>query len=140
MSYCVQVEPGKKVNLAKIDPAADSGLSKAEGVQRTAGLIARLADLQQELYAASLHSVLVVLQGMDTSGKDGTIRKVLSSLNPQGCQVTPFKAPNDVELEHDYLWRIHRRTPAKGMIGVFNRSHYEDVLVARVHQLVPRKV
>jgi PPK2 family polyphosphate:nucleotide phosphotransferase len=140
MSYSMQVEPGTKVNLAKIDPAADGGLSKAEGVERTADLIGRLADLQQELYAASVHSVLVVLQGMDTSGKDGTIRKVFSGVNPQGCQVTPFKAPNEVELEHDFLWRVHRRTPAKGMMGVFNRSHYEDVLIVRVHDLVPRKV
>jgi PPK2 family polyphosphate:nucleotide phosphotransferase len=140
MSYCVRVEPGTKVNLAKIDPAADSGLSKAEGVEQTAKLIAKLADLQQELYAAGVHAVLVVLQGMDTSGKDGTIRKVFSGVNPQGCQVTPFKAPNEVELEHDFLWRIHRRTPARGIIGVFNRSHYEDVLIVRVHELVPRKV
>jgi PPK2 family polyphosphate:nucleotide phosphotransferase len=140
MSYCVRVEPGTKVNLAKIDPAADGGLSKAEGIQRTADLIGRLADLQQEMFAASIHSTLIVLQGMDTSGKDGTIRKIFSGVNPQGCQVTSFKAPNQVELDHDYLWRIHRRAPAKGMIGVFNRSHYEDVLIVRVHDLVPRKV
>jgi PPK2 family polyphosphate:nucleotide phosphotransferase len=140
MSYSVPVEPGTKINLAKIDTAADGGLSKSDGVRRTAKLLGRLADLQQELYAASVHSVLVVLQGMDTSGKDGTIRKVFAGVNPQGCQVTPFKAPNDVELAHDYLWRVHRRTPAKGMIGVFNRSHYEDVLIVRVHDLVPRRV
>jgi PPK2 family polyphosphate:nucleotide phosphotransferase len=140
MAYSVTVEPGKRVDLSKIDTAANGGLSKAEGVARTAELTARLADLQQELYAASVHSLLVVLQGMDTSGKDGAIRHVLSDVNPQGCQVTSFKAPNDVELEHDYLWRVHRRTPARGMIGVFNRSHYEDVLIVRVHELVPRKV
>jgi PPK2 family polyphosphate:nucleotide phosphotransferase len=140
MSYSVAVEPGTKINLAKIDTAADGGLSKSDGVQRTAKLLGRLDDLQQELYAASVHSVLVVLQGMDTSGKDGAIRKVFSGVNPQGCLVTPFKAPNDVELAHDYLWRVHRRTPAKGMIGVFNRSHYEDVLIVRVHDLVPRRV
>ena len=140
MSYSFPVEPGTKVNLAKIDLAADGGLSKSNGVQRTAKLLGKVADLQQELYAASVHSVLVVLQGMDTSGKDGTIRHVLSGANPQDCQVTSFKAPNDVELDHDYLWRIHRRTPAKGMIGVFNRSHYEDVLIVRVHDLLPRKI
>jgi PPK2 family polyphosphate:nucleotide phosphotransferase len=140
MTYSVTVEPGKKADLSKIDTAADGGLSKSEGVKRTEELADRLADLQQELYAASVHSVLVVLQGMDTSGKDGAIRKVFTSVNPQGCQVTSFKAPNDVELDHDYLWRIHRRTPAKGMIGVFNRSHYEDVLIVRVHDLVPPKV
>jgi PPK2 family polyphosphate:nucleotide phosphotransferase len=140
MTYSVTVEPGKKVDLSKIDTAADGGLSKSEGVERTEELTDRLADLQQELYAAGVHSVLVVLQGMDTSGKDGAIRKVFTSVNPQGCQVTSFKAPNDVELDHDYLWRIHRRTPTKGMIGVFNRSHYEDVLIVRVHDLVPVKV
>jgi PPK2 family polyphosphate:nucleotide phosphotransferase len=140
MAYSVTVEPGKKVDLSKIDPAADDGLSKADGVERTAELTDRLSELQEELYAASIHSVLVVLQGMDTSGKDGAIRKVFSSVNPQGCQVAAFKAPNEVELQHDFLWRIHRRTPAKGMIGVFNRSHYEDVLIVRVHDLVPRKV
>ena len=140
MAYSVTVEPGKKADLSRIDTAADGGLSKSEGVKRTEELTDRLADLQQELYAASVHSVLVVLQGMDTSGKDGAIRKVFTSVNPQGCQVTSFKAPNDVELDHDYLWRIHRRTPAKGMIGVFNRSHYEDVLIVRVHDLVPPKV
>jgi PPK2 family polyphosphate:nucleotide phosphotransferase len=140
MTYSVTVEPGKKVELSKIDTAADGGLNKSEGVQRAEELTDRLADLQQELYAAGVHSVLVVLQGMDTSGKDGTIRKVFTSVNPQGCQVTSFKTPNDVELGHDYLWRIHRRTPAKGMIGVFNRSHYEDVLIVRVHELVPPKV
>jgi PPK2 family polyphosphate:nucleotide phosphotransferase len=140
MSYCVLVEPGTKVDLAKIDPAADGGLSKAEGVKRTAELIGRLADLQQELYAASTHSLLIILQGMDTSGKDGTIRKVLTGVNPQGCHVTSFKAPTAEELAHDFLWRVHQQAPTKGMIGVFNRSHYEDVLIVRVHQLVPRKV
>jgi PPK2 family polyphosphate:nucleotide phosphotransferase len=140
MSYCVRVEPGTKVSLAKIDPAADGGRSKAEGVKRTAELIGTLADLQQELYAASAHSLLIILQGMDTAGKDGTIRKVLTGVNPQGCQVTSFKAPTAEELGHDFLWRVHQRAPAKGMIGVFNRSHYEDVLIVRVHQLVPHKV
>jgi PPK2 family polyphosphate:nucleotide phosphotransferase len=140
MPYSVQVEPGKRVKLGKIDPAEDSGLSKSEGKQRTAELSARLADLQQDLYAAGVNSVLVVLQGMDTSGKDGTIRKVLSAVNPQGCEVTSFKEPNSVELAHDFLWRVHRRTPGNGTLGVFNRSHYEDLLVVRVHQLVPQKV
>jgi PPK2 family polyphosphate:nucleotide phosphotransferase len=140
MPYSVQVEPGKRVKLAKINPAEDSGLSKSEGKQRTADLSARLAGLQQELYASGVNSVLVVLQGMDTSGKDGTIRKVLSAVNPQGCEVTSFKEPNPVELAHDFLWRVHRRAPGKGTLGVFNRSHYEDVLIVRVHELVPPKV
>jgi PPK2 family polyphosphate:nucleotide phosphotransferase len=140
MPYSVEVEPGRRVKLAKIDPTANSGLSKSEGKQRTADLSARLADLQQDLYASAVNSVLVVLQGMDTSGKDGTIRKVLSAVNPQGCEVTSFKEPNPVELAHDFLWRVHRRAPGKGTLGVFNRSHYEDVLVARVHELVSKKV
>jgi PPK2 family polyphosphate:nucleotide phosphotransferase len=139
MPYSVQVEPGKRVKLGKINPAEDSGLSKSEGKQRMAELRDRLADLQQDLYAAGVNSVLIVLQGMDTSGKDGTVRKVLSALNPQGCEVTSFKQPNSVELAHDFLWRVHRRAPAKGTIGVFNRSHYEDVLIVRVHELVPPK-
>jgi PPK2 family polyphosphate:nucleotide phosphotransferase len=140
MSYCVQVEPGTRVNLARIDPSANGGLSKKQGIERAAELYAELGELQQQLYAAGLNSVLVVLQGMDTSGKDGTIRKVLSQVNPQGCVVTPFKVPTADELAHDFLWRVHRSTPAKGMIGVFNRSHYEDVVIVRVHQLVPRKI
>jgi PPK2 family polyphosphate:nucleotide phosphotransferase len=139
MSYCVRVEPGAKVELAKIDPAADGGLTKAKGAKAAAELYLRLGELQQELYAAGTDSLLIVLQGMDTSGKDGTIRHVLSGVNPQGCQVTSFKAPTDEELGHDFLWRVHRKVPVKGLIGVFNRSHYEDVLVVRVHQLVPRK-
>lgn len=140
MSYCVQVEPGTKVDLAKVDPAAGGGLSKTEGTKLADELYTELSDLQQELYAAGLHSLLVLLQGMDTSGKDGTIRKVFSGLNPQGCQVTSFKAPTAEELAHDFLWRVHRHVPAKGMTGVFNRSHYEDVLIVRVHQLVPQHV
>jgi PPK2 family polyphosphate:nucleotide phosphotransferase len=139
MSYCVRVEPGAKVELAKIDPAEHGGLTKAKGTKRAAELYLRLGELQQELYAAGTDSLLIVLQGVDTSGKDGTIRHVLSGVNPQGCQVTAFKAPTDEELAHDFLWRVHRKVPRKGMIGVFNRSHYEDVLVVRVHQLVPRR-
>ena len=137
MSYCVRVEPGTKVDLGEIDTSTDGGLDKREGRRRAKELYAELAELQQELYAASVNSVLVVLQGMDTSGKDGTIRNVLSGVNPQGCQVTSFKTPTVEELAHDFLWRVHTRVPAKGMIGVFNRSHYEDVVIVRVHQLVP---
>jgi PPK2 family polyphosphate:nucleotide phosphotransferase len=140
MSYSIPVEPGSKVNLTKIDPAADGAMSKAEGVERTAKLIGRLDDLQQELYAASVHSVLVVLQGMDTSGKDGTISHVFQGVNPLGVKVTSFKAPSQEELDHDFLWRVHRKVPAAGEIGIFNRSHYESVLVERVHDLVPAKV
>ena len=99
-----------------------------------------LSELQELLTAAQQQSLLVVLQGMDTSGKDGTIRHVLSHVNPQGCDVHSFKEPTQEELAHDFLWRVHKVTPAKGEMGIFNRSHYEDVLVARVHNLVPEKV
>jgi PPK2 family polyphosphate:nucleotide phosphotransferase len=102
-------------------------------------LNSRLADLQGLLYAEGKHQVLVVLQGMDTSGKDGTIKHVFRTVNPLGVKVANFKRPNDRELAHDYLWRVHEHTPARGHITIFNRSHYEDVLVVRVHDLVPKK-
>jgi PPK2 family polyphosphate:nucleotide phosphotransferase len=92
------------------------------------------------LYADARHAVLIVLQGRDASGKDGTIRKVFTAVNPQGCTVSAFKAPTEAEQRHDFLWRVHQQVPARGMIGIFNRSHYEDVLVPRVHDLVPKKV
>ena len=100
----------------------------------------RLDELQNALYAESKRSLLVVLQARDAGGKDGTIRRVFSSVNPQGCSVTAFRAPTHVELAHDYLWRVHAAVPARGMIGIFNRSHYEDILAVRVHKLAPRKV
>src|SRR5262249_28651927 len=98
----------------------------------------RLRELQYLLYAENKHALLVVLQGVDAAGKDGTIRNVMSGLNPQGVTVTPFKAPSVEELDHDYLWRIHKNVPPRGDIGIFNRSHYEDLLVVRVHGLVDR--
>jgi PPK2 family polyphosphate:nucleotide phosphotransferase len=100
----------------------------------------RVGKLQQLLYADARYSVLIVLQGRDTAGKDGTIRHVFEAVDPQGCQVTSFRAPTDIELQHDFLWRIHANVPPRGMIGIFNRSHYEDVLVPRVRKLVPKKV
>ncbi len=100
----------------------------------------RLDELQHALYAESEQSLLVVLQARDAGGKDGTIRRVFSSINPQGCSVTAFKAPTHMELSHDYLWRIHAAVPGRGMIGIFNRSHYEDILAVRVHKLAPKKV
>jgi PPK2 family polyphosphate:nucleotide phosphotransferase len=103
-------------------------------------LRSRLDELQNALYAESKRSLLVVLQARDAGGKDGTIRRVFSSVNPQGCSVTAFKAPTPNELAHDFLWRVHAAVPARGMIGIFNRSHYEDVLAVRVHKLVPKKV
>jgi PPK2 family polyphosphate:nucleotide phosphotransferase len=108
--------------------------------EKTEELLERLTDLQERLYAESKRSLLVVLQGRDTSGKDGTIREVFDAVNPQGCVVTTFKKPSELELSHDYLWRVHHPMPAKGMIGIFNRSHYEDVLAVRVRNLMPRTV
>jgi len=133
--------PGKRVRLARTDPDHAAGLrDKDEAKTRLDADLERLRRLQRLLYADGGRALLVVLQAIDTGGKDGTIRHVMSGLNPAGCVVTSFKAPTSEELSHDYLWRIHRAVPAKGMIGVFNRSHYEDVLVVRVHDLVPRKV
>ena len=140
MSYAIKIAPGKKVRLADYDTNADGGLSKEEGKARFAELNGELDLLQEELYAAGTHSVLMVLQGMDTSGKDGAIRGVMLNLNPQGCRVESFKVPTEAELAHAFLWRIHRATPRKGMFSVFNRSHYEDVVVVRVHELAPKEV
>jgi PPK2 family polyphosphate:nucleotide phosphotransferase len=112
--------------------------SKDEAITRTDELGEQLLALQQLLYADGRYKVLVILQGLDSSGKDGTIKHVFRMVNPLGVQVANFKSPNDVELAHDYLWRVHRRTPANGEIAIFNRSHYEDVLIVRVHDLVPR--
>ena len=136
MRYALQVATGSKVRLADIDPKQDGGLSKAEGVAAFEKLDAQLDLLQEELYAAGMHSVLAVFQGMDTSGKDGAIRTVFRSCNPQGIQVASFKVPTEEELAHDFLWRVHQVVPRKGLLGIFNRSHYEDVLVVRVHNLV----
>jgi PPK2 family polyphosphate:nucleotide phosphotransferase len=100
----------------------------------------RISDLQRVLYADARYAVLIVLQGRDASGKDGTIRKVFSAVNPQGCTVASFKEPTELEKKHDFLWRVHQQVPARGMIGIFNRSHYEDILVPRVHKLVEKKI
>jgi PPK2 family polyphosphate:nucleotide phosphotransferase len=129
-----------RVRLHDIDPDANGGLNKDEGRARFAELNAELDVMQEELYAAGIHALLLILQGMDTAGKDGAIRNVMLNLNPQGCRVESFKVPTEEELAHDFLWRVHRVVPRKGMVGVFNRSHYEDVLVVRVHSLVPESV
>jgi PPK2 family polyphosphate:nucleotide phosphotransferase len=140
MDYAFKIAPSKKVRLADYDPNANGGMSKEEGLVKLGKLTAELGEIQEELYAAGQHSVLMILQGIDTSGKDGTVRSVLVDVNPLGCRVESFKVPTEEELAHDFVWRAHRVTPRKGVLGVFNRSHYEDVLVVRVHKLVPEKV
>jgi PPK2 family polyphosphate:nucleotide phosphotransferase len=134
------VKPGSRVRLRDLDPSATHGFDKASAETVIAQKLTDLASLQERLWAESKHSVLVVLQGIDAAGKDGTINKVMEAFNPQGCVVSSFKVPTVEELGHDFLWRIHQRTPRKGEIGIFNRSHYEDVLVVRVHKLVPKSV
>lgn len=140
MGFAIPVKPGKSIDLAKIETRQDGGLTKDEGAERLKALTAELADLQELLYAAGERTLLVLLQGMDTSGKDGTVRDVFADVSPIGVQVVGFKVPTHEELAHDFLWRVHQKIPARGMIAVFNRSHYEDVLVVRVHELVPEAV
>ncbi|HSO24774.1 MAG TPA: polyphosphate kinase 2 family protein [Chondromyces sp.] len=136
-----RVAPGKRVDLERLD--ADwkpESLDRDQAEDRTAELVERLRDLQHLMYAQDRHSLLIVLQGRDAAGKDGTIRKVFGPMNPQGCRVTSFKVPTAEELEHDFLWRCHKATPRRGEVAIFNRSHYEDVLVVRVRGLVPKSV
>jgi PPK2 family polyphosphate:nucleotide phosphotransferase len=140
VGYAVKIEPGQSVRLKKISTDADGGLTKEEGDAKLVDLTAELDELQELLYAAGTEALLVVLQGMDTSGKDGTIRRVFTAGDPQGIKVAGFKVPTERELAHDFLWRVHQETPERGMIGVFNRSYYEDVVVVRVHDLVPEAV
>jgi PPK2 family polyphosphate:nucleotide phosphotransferase len=137
MDYAWKLDSDKKVSLKDFDPAYSAKLKKDESGPLLEKCHQELDQLQELLYAAGHNSVLIVLQGMDTSGKDGTISHVMSNVNPQGCRVTSFKAPTSDELAHDFLWRVHANTPAKGMMGIFNRSHYEDVLIVRVHNLLP---
>ncbi|MDQ6833858.1 MAG: polyphosphate kinase 2 family protein [Chloroflexota bacterium] len=135
-----RIPPRTKVRLRDHDPADTRGITREKAEARIAERRDKFAEMQELLYGAARQSVLIVLQGMDTSGKDGTIRKVMAPINPQGCDVVAFKEPTPADLAHDFLWRVHPCTPAKGMIGIFNRSHYEDVLVVRVHNLVPKAV
>jgi PPK2 family polyphosphate:nucleotide phosphotransferase len=140
-SKALVVKPGQKVKLAKYDPEETLGWEKDRKMKASlATAIERLDKLQYLLYAEKKRALLIVLQGLDASGKDGTIRHVMTGCNPQGCRVTPFKRPSAEESSHDYLWRVHRAVPEYGDIGIFNRSHYEDVLVVRVHNLVPKDV
>lgn len=137
-----RVPPDSKVNLSKWDPNDTSGFkgSKEDAQPEIAKLNQKLAALQEVLFAEHKQKVLIVIQAMDTGGKDGAIRGVFSGVNPAGVRVVSFKAPSVEELEHDYLWRIHKSVPGKGEMVIFNRSHYEDVLVVRVHELVPPEV
>src|SRR2546425_11673629 len=141
MQLAWKVDEGSKVRLKDYDPDfVDKHTDRALASAEIEKLSEELGELQQLLAAAQHHSLLIVLQGMDTSGKDGTIRHVMAQVNPLGCEVRSFKGPTSREIGHDFLWRIHRVVPGRGMISIFNRSHYEDVLVVRVHNLVPEKV
>ena len=137
-----KVNSGDKIELNSWDPNEISGpiKQKSDAKNRLDELNDQLEELQELLYAEHKRKLLVVLQAMDTGGKDGVIRHVFDGVNPQGVKVANFKVPTPIELDHDYLWRVHKHTPGKGEIVIFNRSHYEDVLVVRVHNLVPEKV
>ena len=133
--------PGTPIRLSDIDLSIqDPEYDKPSAGKRIRKNAARMATLANIMYAENRHSILLVLQGMDTAGKDGTIRTVMQGVNPRSCQVVSFKRPTEEELDHDFLWRVHRNVPGRGNIGIFNRSHYEDVLAVRVHQLVPEPV
>jgi PPK2 family polyphosphate:nucleotide phosphotransferase len=132
--------PGEKINLRDYDPGYHGNYDKERARSETLELQSQMRDLQERLYAQSTQALLIVLQAMDTGGKDGAIKKVFEGINPQGVRVAAFKAPTPGELAQDFLWRIHPHTPPKGYIGIFNRSHYEDVLVVRVNKLVSKTV
>lgn len=134
------VKPGKRVQLNDEHAGNSFGWEKHEAIEALQANREKLSALQYKLYADGRHALLVVLQAIDAGGKDGTVRDIFTSMNPQGCVVSSFKAPTPEELRHDYLWRVHQRVPGRGMVGVFNRSHYEDVLIVRVAKLVPKAV
>jgi PPK2 family polyphosphate:nucleotide phosphotransferase len=136
-----RAEPGERLSLADVDPAATEHYKKKKDVAKDLeAQRRRIQDLQERLYAENEQGLLVVLQAMDTGGKDGTIKHVFGGVNPQGCRISSFKAPSAEEANHDFLWRYHKSAPAKGRIGIFNRSHYEDVLVVRVKGIVAEEV
>ncbi|MFN8457370.1 MAG: polyphosphate kinase 2 family protein [Anaerolineae bacterium] len=137
----IKVKPDQKIKLAEVDPE-DTGevTDKNKAKKLLSKNIERMAELQNVLYAEGKHALLIILQAMDAGGKDGTIRSIMSGVNPQGVQVTSFKSPTLEDLAHDFLWRVHKAVPPRGMIGIFNRSHYEDVLIVRVRNLVPKQV
>jgi PPK2 family polyphosphate:nucleotide phosphotransferase len=137
----LRVAPGDRPELGKRDPGSKLGMKdKAAGVERLEKLVEELADLHNRLWAEASRSVLLILQGLDASGKDGTIRHILTGVNPQGCRIVSFKPPSETELAHDYLWRVHANCPARGELGIFNRSHYEDIVAVRVRGLAAKHV
>ena len=140
MAYSHLVEPGTKADLDKIDPDHHGSVEKEAALSELEKLSSRIAELQELMFAASSHGLLIVMQGRDTAGKDGAINRILSYVNVQSAKVASFKVPTPKELSHDFLWRVHSETPGLGGITVFNRSHYEDVLVVRVHDLVPKAI
>ena len=132
-------KPGKEHHVSDFNPSFTTDMSKQDAKEQLGKDIERLSELQSMLYAQDCYSILVIFQAMDAAGKDGTIKHVMSGINPQGCQVYSFKQPSAEELDHDYLWRINRSLPERGRIGIFNRSHYEDVLIAKVHPNVSKE-
>lgn len=136
----LRVKPGSRANLSKLDPEDTHGHDRDQADEQLAEGLERLADLQERLWAESKQRILIILQGIDASGKDGTIKHVMGGFNPAGVFVTNFKVPSEAERAHDYLWRVHPRVPGNGEISIFNRSHYEEVLVVRVHDFVPEAV
>jgi PPK2 family polyphosphate:nucleotide phosphotransferase len=135
----LRITPGSRVDLSAWDPDHTFGYDRVGAADDMTRDLGRLANLQERLYAESTRGLLIVLQGIDASGKDGTVKHVMTGFNPAGVFVSSWKAPTAPELAHDYLWRIHQRTPGKGEVSIFNRSHYEEVLVVRVHGLAPEK-
>lgn len=138
MKLAFKVKPGEQVKLDDYDPDFTADITQDKAAPFFNELSYELGDLQDMLYAADINSLLIVLQGIDTSGKDGTIKRVMGQVNPQGCRVESFKVPTEEELSHDFLWRVHKVVPPRRMLTIFNRSHYEDVIVVRVHDLVPK--
>ena len=140
MKAALRVDPGTPARIGERDARDTLGLDKAGGKEQLGKLNAKLDLLQRRLYAEGTRSVLLVLQGLDASGKDGVIRSVFTGVSPQGCRVVSFKAPTSHELGHDYLWRVHAQLPGRGELGVFNRSHYEDIVAVRMWDLAPEAV
>ena len=135
-----RIPPGTPVRLDDFDPAFKGKHSKSQAVRKTEELRVTMSELQQKLFAERKRSLLVCLQALDAGGKDGVIKHVIGSMNPEGCDVANFKEPTQEELAHDFLWRVEAKTPKRGEVAIFNRSHYEDVLIGRVHNLVPKEV